>query len=326
MAEGRNPGQERKQARALDADSVEAVAAQFVERHCRKANRPRTAAETERLLRLHVLPRWRGRSVYEITRRDVLDVLDRVVDAGAPIAANRTLSAVRKMFNWCVARDIIATSPCAGVKPPTAERSRDRVLSDPELRAVWIAADKLGGPFGALVELLILTGARRDEVAGMSWSEIDLDGRLWVLPRERSKNDRPHEVPLSSPAIAILAALPRIEGAGFALTTNGASPSSGYSKGKRRVDSLLPPDMPPWRLHDIRRSVASGMARLGVSLPVIEKILNHTSGSFAGIVSVYQRHDFADEKRAALDRWGNFVAGLVSGQPSETVVPFRGAR
>ena len=159
VAEGRNPGQERKQARALDADSVEAVAAQFVERHCRKANRPRTAAETERLLRLHVLPRWRGRSVHEITRRDVLDVLDRVVDAGAPIAANRTLSAVRKMFNWCVARDIIATSPCAGVKPPTAERSRDRVLSDPELRAVWSAAERVGCPFGALVELLILTGA-----------------------------------------------------------------------------------------------------------------------------------------------------------------------
>ena len=153
-----------------------------------------------------------------------------------------------------------------------------------------------------------------------------MDGRLWTLPRERVKNNRPHEVPLSDAAIAILAALPRIEGAGFVLTTNGASPSSGYSKGKRRLDALLPPDMPPWRLHDIRRSVASGMARLGVSLPVIEKILNHTSGSFAGIVSVYQRHDFADEKRAALDRWGNFVAGLVSGQPSETVVPFRGAR
>ena len=137
---------ERKQARALDADSVEAVAAQFVERPLQKGQPAATAAETERLLRLHVLPRWRGRSVHEITRRDVLDVLDHVVDAGEPIAANRTLSAVRKMFNWCVARDIIATSPCAGVKPPTAERSRDRVLSDPELRAVWHAAERGGYP------------------------------------------------------------------------------------------------------------------------------------------------------------------------------------
>ena len=175
-AEGRDPGHEKAQARAAVADSVELVAAQFIERHCKRSNRPRTAVETERLLNLHVLPRWRGRLLREITRRDVLELLDRVVDSGKPIAANRVLSAVRKLFNWAVARDIIAASPCAGVKPPTAERSRDRVLNDDELRNVWQAAEHVGYPFGSLVKLLILTGQRRDECAGMKWSELGFGG------------------------------------------------------------------------------------------------------------------------------------------------------
>ena len=291
VAEGRDPGREKMQERTAKPDTVEAVARQFVERHCKRSNRPRTATETQRLLDQHVLPRWRGRLVRDIIRRDVLDVLDRVVDGGKPIAANRTLAAIRKMFNWAVARDIIAASPCAGVKPPTAERSRDRVLTDQELRAVWQAADKIGGTFGALVRLLILTGQRRDEVAGMRWSEIDLEGCRWTLAPERVKNNRPHEIPLSEPAIAILTALPRI-GDQFVLTSTGDAPSSGYSKGKRRLDALLPPDMPSWRLHDLRRTVASGLARLGINLPVIEKVLNHASGSFAGIVGVYQNTSF----------------------------------
>jgi hypothetical protein len=127
-AAGRDPGQEKAQTRAERSDSIEHNAAQFIQRHCKRTNRPRTAQETERLLRMHVLPRWRSRRVQEISRRDVLDVLDRVIDNGTPIAANRVFSAIRKFFNWCVQRDIVAASPCAGVKPPTAERSRNRVL------------------------------------------------------------------------------------------------------------------------------------------------------------------------------------------------------
>jgi integrase len=319
VAEGRDPGREKAQERGAP-DTVEAVAAQFLDRHCKRSNRPSTAEATERQLRLYVLPRWRGRLARDITRRDVLDVLDRVVDAGKPIAANRVLAAVRKMFAWAVSRDIIAASPCAGVKPPAAERSRDRILTDHELRNVWQAADKpLGGPFGALVKLLILTGQRRDEVAGMKWSEIDLEARLWTLPPERVKNDEKHEVPLSAAAVAVLQALPRI-GERFLLTSNGTSPSSGYSKGKRRLDALLPPDMPGWRLHDLRRTTASGMGRLGINLPVIEKVLNHSSGSFAGIAGIYQKHTFAEEKRRALDAWGAFVIDLGSDRPRRNVV------
>jgi integrase len=318
-AEGRDPGREKMQARGAKADSIDRVVAEFLDRHVRRSNRPRTAQETERLLRLHVMPRWRGRNVHEITRRDVLDVLDRVVDSGAPIAANRALAAVRKFFNWCVARDILSASPCAGVKPPTAERSRDRVLSDDELRLVWHAADQVGWPFGPLVQLLALTGQRRDEVGRMQWSELDLGKQLWTLPAERVKNNQPHQVPLSNAALGVLESAPQIVGSPFVFTTNGTAPSSAYSKNKRRLDALLPADLPAWRLHDLRRTAASGMARLNVNLPVIEKVLNHSSGSFAGIVGVYQRHSFADEKRAALDAWGGHVSAVVNEKASGVV-------
>jgi integrase len=327
VAEGRDPAREKIAARTAKADSVEHVVEEFLERHVRRSNRPRTVQGTERLLRQHVLPHWRGRLIHEITRRDVLDILDRVVDGGAPIAANRVHAAIRKFFNWCVARDILGVSPCAGVKAPSAERARDRVLSDDEMHLVWGAAEKLGGTFGPLVKLLALTGQRRDEVARMRWDELDLDAHLWTLPPARTKNNRPHEIPLSKAALIVLHNVPRIAGSPFVFATNGgASPVSGYSEGKRRLDALLPADMPAWRLHDLRRSCASGLARLGINLPVIEKVLNHSSGSFAGIVGVYQKHSFADEKRQALEAWGNFVTALVEGKPTSKIVRLRGKR
>src|SRR5262245_3181311 len=310
VAEGRDPGREKIEARSAPVDSVNSVAAEFLERHVRRSNRPRTAKETERLLRRHVLPRWQGRIIRDVTRRDILDVIDRIVDDGAPVVANRTLAVVKTLFNWCVARDILAISPAQGVKPPTVEKARDRVLTDDELRLVWQAADKISYPFGPLVQLLVLTGQRRDEVAKMRWGEIDLEKRLWTLPRERVKADRPHEVPLSTAAIAILKAVPRLADSPFVFTTNGAAPTGNFSKNKRKLDALLPADMPEWRLHDLRRTCASGLARLGINLPVIEKVLNHVSGSFAGIVGVYQHYTFAEEKRAALELWGQHIEGL----------------
>ena len=146
---------------------------------------------------------------------------------------------------------------------------------------------------------------------------------MCIRDRERAKNGRANEIPLSSPAIDILQGLPRI-GDRFVLSTDGQTPSSNYGANKRRLDALLPPDMAPWWLHDVRRTCASGMARLGINLPVIEKVLNHASGSFGGIVSVYQKHNFAEEKRHALDTWGEFIADLVSDRPRpRNVVPLR---
>ena len=322
VAEGRDPGAEKQQARTAAPDTVAAVVADFIEKHCKRRNRSSTVEETERLFRLHVLPRWRNRPVQSITR-DVRILLDQVIAGGSPVAANRTLAAVRLFFNWAVAHDIVAASPCAGVTRPTPETPRDRVLGASEITAVWHAATAMGGPFGPLVQLLVLTGARRDEVAQMRWSELDLVGCVWRLPPARTKNGKPHEIPLSTLAVAILQALPRIDDSDYVLTTNGRAAASNFGKNKRRFGALLPPDMPAWTLHDLRRSVASGMAKLGISLPVIEKVLNHTSGSFAGIVDVYQLHDFADEKRQALQRWASHIEQLIT--PTK-VTALRGQR
>ena len=236
-----------------------------------------------------------------------------MLDKFAPVAANRTLSALKTAFSWRVKRDTktFPKSPCDEVEKPSPETERDRVLTDKELKLVWRAADQTNTPFGSMVKLLILTGQRRGEVANMTWEEIDFEKRLWTLPRERVKNNRRHEVPLSPEAITVLKQVPRI-GDRFVFTTDGKVAASDFGKKKRQLTALLPSNMPSFTLHDFRRSAASGMASLGISLPVIEKVLNHTSGSFSGIVSVYQHHNFAAEKRAALEAWGTHVAEIVA--------------
>jgi integrase len=319
VAEGRDPGREKAEARSARIDSVDRVAEEFLERHVRRSNRIRTQEETERLFRLHILPRWRGRMIRDVSRRDVIEMVDRVVDGGSPVAANRALTVTKTFFNWCVARDILTASPAQGVKPPTVEKSRDRVLDDAELKLVWEAAGQVGYPFGTMTRLLIATGQRRDEVAKMRWEEIDLERRLWTLPRERVKADRPHEVPLSAIALEVLKAVPRLAGSPYVLTTNGAAPSSGFAKNKRKLDGLLPAGMPAWRLHDARRSVASGMAQLGVPVHVTEAVLNHRSGTISGVAAVYNRYDYRVEKAQALETWGRHVQGLISGKHAKVV-------
>jgi integrase len=296
VAEGRSPKQRQ-------SDTIAEAVEQFLTRHG-KRYRPKPLYEATRRLQLYVIDEWGTRKLDSITRADVRAMLDRIE---APVAANRVHSIVRKFFNWAVENDLIANSPMAGVRAPNTETSRDRVLTDDELRAVWRVADKEGHPFGTILELLILTGQRRGEVAGMTWTELDLDAGTWTLPRERVKNDRRHEVPLSRQALAILKALPRI-GDKYVFTLNGTAPYNGF-KAKERFDEAV--GITPWTVHDLRRTAASGMAKLGVSLVVIEKVLNHVSGSLAGIVGVYQRHEFAEEKRAALQRWADFVEQAV---------------
>jgi integrase len=202
------------------------------------------------------------------------------------------------------------------------------VLTDDELRTIWHACDKIGWPFGPMVKLLMLTAQRRDEVAEMRWSEIDIDAKTWTLARERVKNDQAHVVPLSDAAIEVLGSLPRVKGKGdFVFTTTGDSPIAGFSRAKDRLDDAvsetLPSALERWTFHDLRRTAATGMARLGIDLPVIERVLNHISGSFGGIVGVYQRHNFADKQRGALQAWGRFVDNLVT-PAHANVVPFRG--
>ena len=315
IAHGEDPREAKRAAVKTAAKTVEVVAKEFVERYAKVHNKSRTWAETERLIAGNIIKTWSKRPITAIDQADVIALLDAVTDRGSPVAANRVLAAGRKMFNWAIERGMLETSPFDRVKAPTKEVSRDRVLVDSELALILQAADRLGPVFGAFVKILTLTGQRREEVAGLKWSELDADFTMWTIPRERTKNGIVHPVPIVPWVKSILAGVPRIEGSPFVLTTNGRSSISGYSKCKAALDAGITElnggePLAPWRMHDLRRSMASHMARLGVGLPTIEKLLNHTGGSFAGIVAVYQRHDFLDEKRQALEIWAQHLLAL----------------
>ena len=237
---------EAKAAPASKVDTVETLAAQFITRYAKPKNR--SWQGTERLLALHVLPRWGKREAASITRRDVLDLMDALVDGGLPIGVNRVLAAVRKMFGWAVERDILPTSPVVNVRAPGRETERDRVLTDEELKKVWEAAERKGGVSGAFLKTLLLTAQRRDEMSSMRWADLGLEARVWTLPCEATKGDRSHEVPLSPVVIEVLTALPRT-GAYVFSSTRGERPISGYSKLKAAADKLAGFD--DWRLHDL---------------------------------------------------------------------------
>jgi integrase len=231
--------------------------------------------------------------------------------------ANRTLAYLRKMLSWAVERGIITASPAAGVGAPGGEETRDRVLAPGELAAVWRACDALGWPFGPLVQLLVVTAQRRDEVAHMAWPDLDLERKLWTLPRELTKSDRVHEVPLSDLAIETIEALPRI-GTGLVFPAHRArstNPVSGFSKAKARLDAELARAgvgaLKPWRLHDLRRTAASEMARLGHPPHVVAAVLNHAPAATHGITAIYVRHRYGDEKRQALAAWARELERIV---------------
>ena len=330
IVRGGDPAVEKQTAKAAvteprDQDLVERVGEQFILRHIRATMKASWAHEAERMVRKEIIGAWKGRRLSEIGRAEIHDLLDTIVDRPAPVLAEKVFKTFRRLCGWAIERGIIERSPCDGIKSKRAEKSRDRVLNDDELRGVWQASETQGWPFGPLVQLLILTGQRLAEVAEMRWSEIDFAGKTWTLPKERSKNGQAHQVPLSPQAITILESLPRIAGdRDLVFTTNGKTAVSGFSKAKARLGLALP-DAPHWTFHDLRRTAATGMARLAVSIPVIEKVLNHVSGSFAGIVGVYQRHGFGDEKREALDLWGRHLEAIASEPGSNNVVDIRAA-
>ncbi|MER8453098.1 integrase arm-type DNA-binding domain-containing protein [Mesorhizobium sp. M1428] len=351
IAEGKDPSQAKKLSKALqavaaepDKDTVRALGASFIERYAKPRNR--SWAEVERQFKVEIYDRdgkpfWGDRSVKDITKRDVLDLLDGIIDRGSPVTANRVFASVRKFFSWLIDRDVITTSPCVGVKMPTAEKSRDRILSDDELRLFWKATETLEYPFGPMFRLLLVTGQRREEVGALISKELTLGADpLWTLPGGRAKNGSEHTVPLSKLAVGIIEGLPKIGKRGFLFTTTGETPVSGYSRAKERVEAKMleilreaasergedlaaVKAIPHWTLHDLRRTVASRLAGLNINLPVIEKVLNHVSGTFAGIVGVYQRHEFKDEKRRAMNAWADYLSALVDDGPAANVVTLK---
>jgi integrase len=307
----------KKAAAERAGDTVDNLAAQFIEQYAKRKTRRNSWRQTEHVFYKIVLPAWRGRIIHDLERRHIRELVENVA-VDRPVLANRTLAHLSKFFNWLCERDVIKASPCAGVKPPAKEIARDRMLSDAEIKALWHACEGIGGAAGAVVKLMLLTGQRCGEVVGMKRSEIS--GDVWTLLPERTKNKQRHEVPLSAQALAIIEAIPGVDG-DYLFTSSPTRRLGNIAPAKVALDTHMKPAQ-PWVLHDLRRTAASGMAALGIKLPVIEKCLNHTSGSFKGIVGVYQRFEYAAEKRDALQRWADHVDGLVSGKPGEDkVVP-----
>ena len=309
--EGRDPAAEKREAkRRVVADRVEDLLENFIEQ---RVSQNRSAKEISRLLRREVGTSWAGRSIHEITKRDVVEVISAIEQRGAPSAANKTLKCLKTFLRWCVGRAVLDQSPAESVPPPSRETARDRVLDDHELAKVILAAREISGSYGGIVELLALTGQRREEVAQLQWEELDLSQRVWTLPKSRTKNAKAHVVHLSAQSMAVLNHAD--QGNQYVFSRFGNKPFSEFSRAKRRLDQLS--GVTGWRLHDLRRTCVSGMARLGIAPHVADKILNHQSGTISGVAAVYQRHEFLRERRQALDLWGAHVVEIVSCATSE---------
>jgi integrase len=315
VAAGRDPLAEGQAERVTAANTVNAVLDAYVERHVRK--NLRSADEVERVFDQNVRPAIGAESIYELRRRDVVELLDAIEDRGSPVMADRTLAHLRKAFNWWATRDDTFVPPIvrgmARTKP--AERACKRFLTDEELRDVWRALDVATVPtcYPAYVRALLLTAQRRDEVARMSWPEIE--GNVWVIPAERYKSGNENVVPVTE-AIAKLLGKPQKVGFIFS-TTGGKLPFSGFSKAKHALDRTVAAlrkkekrkPMPHWTLHDLRRTARSLMSRAGLTADIAERVLGH---KIAGVRGVYDRYEYLAEKRDALERLAVLVERLVN--------------
>jgi integrase len=325
LRDGADPVADKRKRRAEAAaqattqpDTVRSVSQRFIT-HCQKKNR--TVKEQARIMEREILPAWGDAPLADIQRRDVLKLLEDKA-ATSPTMANRLLALVRRFFNWAVEVDLLDDNPAAGVKAPHKEMTRERVLSDSELKAVWLAADDMGKPFGSITQLLILTAQRRDEVVSMRWSEISAGERELVIPGARTKNGNENRVPLGNAALSIIDAQPVIDGSDFVFPSSRQptiNPASGLSRAKRDLDAASGVD--GWRFHDLRRTAASGMARKGVAPHVVEKILNHTGGTLGGVAGIYNRFGYDAEKRHALEAWAAHVDHVVNGSKGDNVIP-----
>jgi integrase len=308
---GHDPQLEKGETRTQAAITLASIAERYLEVRAANRLKPKTLAEVTRSLRyhwkpLHCLP------LAKVARVNIAGELGRIAKEHGPIAANRSRAYLSTLYAWAIGEGLADANPVIGTNKSGEEVSRDRVLDDGELRLVWSCVGD--GDYGVIVRLLILLGQRREEVAAMRWSELDLDKRLWRLGGERTKNALPHDVPLPGTAIDLLAAHGRRAGRDLVFG-EGTGPFQGWSKAKSALDNRLQAAgmAAPWRLHDLRRTVATCMADLGVQPHIVEAILNHISGHKAGVAGVYNRSTYATEKREALTLWSDHVMALLEG-------------
>ena len=290
---GRDPGWQR----ASDLN-FESVAREWLKRD--QADK-RSLKEVTRIVEKELIPEWGQRSIRDIRRHDILVLSDRIADRGATTMARRVMAYVHRLFRWAKSRDLIESNPATDLPKPGREVARDRVLTDAELAAVWKAAVEIGWPYGPAAQLLILTGARRAEIAELKWSEIH--GNTIKLSGARTKNAEPHDMPLSEQALDVLSRMPRISGSEYVF---GKPLRSGaWSNAKIKFSAAK---IQPWRIHDLRRTVSTGMNELGTEPHIVEAVLGHT---VKGVAGVYNRAKYEAAKRAALKAWGAHVMALV---------------
>jgi integrase len=327
---GVDPQAERRDAREKASDTLGEIGRRYLE--AKKSNwSPGSYREFYRHIEINWAPLAR-RSVHSISRADVAARVSDIAKASGVVTANRARSTLSAMYGWAMRAGVVDVNPVLSTNTAGDEAARDRVLSSEELVEIWRAC-RDDDDYGCIVRLLILTGQRREEVGGIRDTEIDITKRLWCLPKERCKNKQAHEVPLSEMALSLLQNHRRIAGRDmfFGETQNG--PFQSWSWNRRELDKRIADarkavgnntPFPPWVLHDIRRTVATGLAeQLAVQPHVIEAVLNHVSGSRRGVAGIYNRATYANEKRQALDLWAAHIASLLAGERLN-VVQLRG--
>jgi integrase len=324
LAEGVDPGAEslraKAEARQAEADRLgdtfhkhAQAFLSFQEKRLRKT----TLNQQRHVLAIAQTEWGPNRAVTDIRRRDVIELAEEIAET-RPVMANRVVSVLHRFFWWLTTRDVIPANPVSGVVRPSKEHARERALSPAEIRALWPALDSVGGPLAAATKVLLLTGQRRSEVVEMRRSE--LDGDALVLPPTRTKNKKPHTVPLSRQALDVIERQPVL--GDFVFSRDGRRPAGDLGAFKKKLDAVAKLGS-TWRLHDLRRTCASGMQRLGVAPQVVEKSLNHRSGVYAGIAGVYQVDELAGQVRDALARWGDYVERIVRGEEPGKVIQLR---
>jgi integrase len=294
--------------------------------------RPSSVRQAKLVVRKYLKPILKNRPLPLVGKHDIQAIID---DVPARQRATRRIvfAYASILFNWAAGRGYVERNWLHDMDKPEAPKARDRVLTDHELAAIWRAAETTPAPFGLFYKLLLLTGQRRDEVAALQWADLDRATATWTIAAARTKNGRAHIVPLAPRVIVELDGLAGGKAwptSGYVMTTTGRTYISGFSKAKTALDQRIAKTVGEhprsWRVHDLRRTLATGLQRLGVRFEVTEAVLNHISGSKAGVAGIYQRHDWKDEKRAALTAWANHVEKLLTDLPGSNVVQMREIR
>jgi integrase len=303
----------RRAAIERSGDTVDRLTALFLEQHAKKKTRRSSWSAVEGTFRREVLPRWRGRMVADITRKDVRELIREVAQT-RPIQANRAQAQLSRFFRWLVNEDYITGSPVVGLERPAKENVRERSLSDDEVRRFWSATEALPAAYRDIYRLLLLSGARRQEVAGMEWRELDMSNKVWTLPSARSKSKFPHMLPLGPLAWKIIEAQPKVSAHVFGRLRNGFSSPNV----KPRLDEVMQPDA-AFVTHDLRRTARSLMSRANINSEIAERMIGHLP---SGMIKRYDRHDFLKEKNEGFVKLEHEIDLILHPQAAD-VIPLR---